>query len=218
MGVKSTPPPSSHRIFLVMAFKAFLSATLLACACAAPAGPPAYPAEPAYPDLPPVYKYTYAVQDDYSSSNFNAHEERDGYNANGGYQVALPDGRTQTVTYVSGPEGYVADVTYEGVAQYPEDIKSYAPVAAPVYKAAAAAPVYKAAPVVHKAAPVYHAAPVYNHAPSYHSSSIKYTTAAPVAVAVETKAVEEEAVVEEAAPVVEEAPIVKEAVPVVEEA
>merc|ERR1712128_265699 len=115
MGVKSNPSPSSHRIFLVMALKALLSATLLACACAAPAGPPAYPAEPAYPDLPPVYKYTYAVQDDYSSSNFNAHEERDGYNANGGYQVALPDGRTQTVTYVSGPEGYVADVTYEGV-------------------------------------------------------------------------------------------------------
>merc|ERR1712106_963200 len=167
-------PPSSHRIFSVMHLKALLSATLLACACAAPAGPPAYPAEPAYPDLPPVYKYTYAVQDDYSSSNFNAHEERDGYNANGGYQVALPDGRTQTVTYVSGPEGYVADVTYEGVAQYPEETKSYAPVAAPVYKAAAV-PVYKAAPVSH-------AAPVYNHAPSYHTSSIKYTAAAPVAV------------------------------------
>merc|ERR1712128_362347 len=164
-------PPSSHRIFLVMHLKALPSATLLACACAAPAGPPAYPTEPAYPDLPPVYKYTYAVQDDYSSSNFNAHEERDGYNANGGYQVALPDGRTQTVTYVSGPEGYVADVTYEGVAQYPEETKSYAPVAAPVYKAAAA-PVYKAAPVVHKAAPIYHAAPVYKAAPVYHAAPV----------------------------------------------
>merc|ERR1712106_838994 len=169
MGVKYIHHSYSHRIFLVMAFKAILSATLLACACAAPAGPPVYPAEPAYPDLPPVYKYTYAVQDDYSSSNFNAHEERDGYNANGGYRVALPDGRTQIVTYVSGPEGYVADVTYEGVAQYPEEKKSYAPVAAPVYKAAAA-PVYKVATVVHKAAPVYHAAPVYNHAPAYHST------------------------------------------------
>merc|ERR1712128_48124 len=203
MGSQVHPPSFLTQNILIMALKAILSATLLACACAAPAGPPAYPTEPAYPDLPPVYKYTYAVQDDYSSSNFNAHEERDGYNANGGYQVALPDGRTQTVTYVSGPEGYVADVTYEGVAQYPEDTKSYAPIAAPVYKAAAA-PVYKAAPVVHKAAPVYHAAPVYkaapvyhaapvyNHAPSSHSSSIKYTTAAPVAVAdaVETKAVE----------------------------
>ena len=89
--------------------QALLSSALFAAACAAPVGPPAYgapapyPAEPAYPDLPPVYKYNYAVSDDYSSSKFNAHEERDGYNANGGYQVALPDGRTQIVTYISGP-------------------------------------------------------------------------------------------------------------------
>merc|ERR1712128_378195 len=178
MGSQVHPPSFLTQNILIMALKAILSATLLACACAAPAGPPAYPTEPAYPDLPPVYKYTYAVQDDYSSSNFNAHEERDGYNANGGYQVALPDGRTQTVTYVSGPEGYVADVTYEGVAQYPEEAKSYAPVAAPVYKAAAApvykaaaAPVYQAAPV-YKAAPVYHAAPVYKAAPVYHAAPV----------------------------------------------
>merc|ERR1712106_1025738 len=195
MGVKSIPPPPPHRIFLVMALKALLSATLLACACAAPAGPPAYPTEPAYPDLPPVYKYTYAVQDDYSSSNFNAHEERDGYNANGGYQVALPDGRTQTVTYVSGPEGYVADVTYEGVAQYPEETKSYAPVAAPVYKAAAAPVVHKAAPV-YQAAPVYHAAPVYNHAPAVEEAAPVVKEVAPV--------VEEAAAVEKAAPVEED--------------
>merc|ERR1712106_140135 len=103
MGSQIYPPSFLIQNILIMTLKAILSATLMACACAAPAGPPAYPAEPAYPDLPPVYKYTYAVQDDYSSSNFNAHEERDGYNANGGYQVALPDGRTQTVTYVSGP-------------------------------------------------------------------------------------------------------------------
>merc|ERR1712027_137696 len=95
-----------------MAIKVVLSALLLASANAAPAAPPAYPAEPAYPDLPPVYKYTYAVADDYSSSNFNAHEERDGYNA---------AGRKQIVTYAAGPEGYVADVKYEGEAHYPED-------------------------------------------------------------------------------------------------
>merc|ERR1711913_129668 len=142
-----------------MALKVFLSPVLFAAACAAPAGPPAY-AEPAYPDLPPVYKYTYAVKDDYSFSNFNAHEERDGYNAAGGYQVALPDGRTQIVTYVSGPEGYVADVKYEGEAKYPEYKPSYAP-----------APAYKAAPVYHPA-PAYHAAPVYPP---------PYTPAAPAA-------------------------------------
>merc|ERR1712128_373158 len=137
-----------------MAFKALLSSALFAAACAAPAGPPTYgapapyPAEPAYPDLPPVYKYTYAVKDDYSFSNFNAHEERDGYNAAGGYQVALPDDRTQIVTYVSGPEGYVADVKYEGEAKYPEYKPSYAP--APVYTTAAPAAEAKA---VEEAAP-----------------------------------------------------------------
>merc|ERR1712061_810241 len=161
-----------------MAFKALLSSALFAAAFAAPAAPPAYPAEPVYPDLPPVYKYTYAVKDDYSFSNFNAHEERDGYNAAGGYQVALPDGRTQIVTYVSGPEGYVANVKYEGEAKYPEYKPSYAP-----------APAYKAAP-----APVYHPAPAYHAAPVYTPT---YTTAAPA------PAVEEAA--EEAAPAAEEA-------------
>merc|ERR1712117_109455 len=144
-----------------MAIKVVLSALLLASANAAPAAPPAYPAEPAYPDLPPVYKYTYAVADDYSSSNFNAHEERDGYNAAGGYEVALPDGRKQIVTYAAGP-------AYK---------------AAPVVKVAPA-PVVKVAP-----APVYKPAPVYHHAPSHHKSSIKYTTAAPAPA--EAKAVEE---------------------------
>merc|ERR1712027_104752 len=178
-----------------MAIKVVLSALLLASANAAPAAPPAYPAEPAYPDLPPVYKYTYAVKDDYSSSNFNAHEERDGYNAAGGYQVALPDGRTQIVTYVSGPDGYVADVKYEGEAKYPEYKPSYAP-----------APAYKAAP-----APVYHPAPTYHAAPVYQPT---YSTAAPAAAkAAEEAAPAEEAeaapaAVEEAA---EEAPAAEEA-------
>merc|ERR1719420_1499879 len=174
-----------------MAFKALLSSALFAAAYGAP---PAYK-EPAYPDLPPVYKYTYAVKDDYSFSNFNAHEERDGYNAAGGYQVALPDGRTQIVTYVSGPDGYVADVKYEGEAKYPEYKPSYAP-----------APAYKAAP-----APVYHPAPTYHAAPVYQPT---YSTAAPAA----AKAAEEAAPVEEAeaAPAAveeaaEEAPAAEEA-------
>merc|ERR1719330_2064881 len=140
-----------------MAFKALLSAALASCALSAPTAPLPYA------DEVPVYQYTYAVKDDYSFSNFNAHEERDGYNAAGGYQVALPDGRTQIVTYTATKDGYVADVKYEGEAKFPEyNPAPYQP--APAYKAAPA-PAYKPAP-----APVYHAAPAYHAAPVYHAA------------------------------------------------
>merc|ERR1712018_373361 len=107
---------------------------------------PAYKA-PAYHEtyadevLP--YTYTYAVADDYSKSTFNAEETSDGAsNVQGSYRVALPDGRIQTVTYTSNAyDGYVADVTYEGTAQYPE-AKPYHP--APAYK-----PAYAPAPAYH---------------------------------------------------------------------
>ena len=108
----------------------------VACSFAAPAAPAAYaPAEPAYPDEPPVYTYTYAVKDDYTNNNFGTEEKRDGYAASGSYFVSLPDGRLQKVTYsVNGDGGYVADVTYEGEAVYPE-VKPYSPT--PAYKPAA---------------------------------------------------------------------------------
>merc|ERR1719251_527677 len=130
-----------------MAFKALLSAALASCALSAPTAPvsPYVPPPLPYADEVPVYQYTYAVKDDYSFSNFNAHEERDGYNAAGGYQVALPDGRTQIVTYTATKDGYVADVKYEGEAKYPE----YNP--AP-YKPAPA-PAYKPTPIKYNAAP-----------------------------------------------------------------
>ena len=96
---------------------------------------PAYKPAPSYPEEPPKYTYSYAVKDDYSNNNFGATEDRDGYATSGSYYVALPDGRLQKVTYsVNGDGGYVADVTYEGEAQYPE-AKPYAPPA-PAYKPA----------------------------------------------------------------------------------
>merc|ERR1739848_977801 len=101
--------------------------------------PPAYK-EPAYPDVPPQYQYAYAVADDYSKSNFEASESRDGYNTQGSYRVNLPDGRVQIVTYVADANGYVADGKYEGEAQYPEYKPAYKP--APAY---APAPVHKPA-------------------------------------------------------------------------
>merc|ERR1711971_941138 len=100
---------------------------------------PAYhaPAE-VYADEVSPYTFTYAVADDYSKASFNAEEQSDGAsNVAGGYSVALPDGRIQHVKYTSNAyDGYVADVTYEGTAVYPE----------------APAPGYHAAP-----APAYHA-------------------------------------------------------------
>merc|ERR1712001_70874 len=82
---------------------------------------PAYGKEPAY-DGPAVYEYGYAVHDDYAKTDFQANEHRDGYITGGEYRVNLPDGRTQIVTYnvADAYGGYVADVKYEGVAQYPE--------------------------------------------------------------------------------------------------
>ena len=120
----------------------------LACLAAAAHGAvvrPAYGAPAAYaqPDYsePAVYSYTYAVADDYSGSNFQQDESRDGYSTKGSYSVALPDGRVQTVTYVvDGYNGYVADVTYSGEARYPDTYKT-----APVYSR----PVYKPAPAYH---------------------------------------------------------------------
>merc|ERR1711899_679135 len=92
----------------------------------------------------------------------------------GSYSVALPDGRTQHVEYTANDiEGYVATVTYDGQAVYPEAV----PVAHPVAVArpvvhAVARPVAHAAPVVHAAHAVatpvvhaaVHAAPVYRGA------------------------------------------------------
>merc|ERR1712001_286480 len=120
--------------------KAFIAfSALLAVAAAIPAGPPAYhAAAPVYEDTPPVYGYEYAVADDYSKANFGQTEKRDGYSTSGSYRVLLPDGRTQIVTYGTADaySGNVAQVTYEGVAAYPE-AKAYhpAPHPAPVYKA-----------------------------------------------------------------------------------
>ena len=82
--------------------------------------------EPKYEAYPAKYNYAYEVQDHYGYSplSFGADEARDGYAASGNYHVLLPDGRKQTVTYsVDGYGGYVADVSYEGEAQYPEHHK-----------------------------------------------------------------------------------------------
>merc|ERR1711936_1471514 len=106
-----------------------------------PAPAPAYKPAPApvYPDVAPAYKYTYG------EGAYGHSEARDGYATTGEYRVALPDGRTQIVSYKADKNGYVADVRYEGVAKYPEYKPAYHPAPAPV-------PTYKPAPVAPAAA------------------------------------------------------------------
>ena len=88
--------------------------------------------QPAHP-----YNFAYAVIDDSTYNNFGQQESSDGKVVSGSYQVLLPDGRTQTVSYkVDGYSGYVADVKYSGEAKA-YDYK-------PAYKAAYAAPAYTA--------------------------------------------------------------------------
>merc|ERR1719288_510244 len=133
---------------------------------AAPAPAPAY--APVEYTGPAAYSYEWLVKDDYTKNDYGQKESRAGANTQGSYHVALPDGRIQTVTYrVDGYGGYVADVSFSGEAQYPDEpaykpaAKAYKPAPAPAYKPAPApapAPVYKPKP-----APVYKPKP----APSY---------------------------------------------------
>merc|ERR1712110_187611 len=93
---------------------------------AAPAyhAPVAHAVAEVYPDEISPYTYNYAVADDYSKSNFNAAESNDGTGVvEGSYSVALPDGRVQHVAYHANDiDGYVAEVTYDGQAVYPEAV------------------------------------------------------------------------------------------------
>ncbi|KAG7166324.1 pro-resilin-like [Homarus americanus] len=98
---------------------------------------------------PPKYVYNWNVQDGYSGNDFTHQENREDDNTQGSYTVQLPDGRLQTVTYyVNGDSGYVAEVKYEGEAQYPESEESreYAPprprYSAPQSEESVEAPVY----------------------------------------------------------------------------
>ena len=131
----------------------------------APVVKPAYHAAHPVDDLAEAspYSFTYAVADDYSKAAFNAAETNDGAGtSSGSYSVALPDGRTQHVNYHTNDyDGYVAEVTYEGTAVYPEAVAH--PVAHGI-----AHPIHAVAhPVAHAVAhPVVHAVahPVAHHA------------------------------------------------------
>nr|XP_045617767.1 pollen-specific leucine-rich repeat extensin-like protein 3 [Procambarus clarkii] len=95
------------------------------------------------------YDYKWAVNEESSNAEFDHKEARDDNNIKGSYSVQLPDGRVQTVTYyVNGDSGYVAEVTYQGEARYPESDEApvYTPprprYSAPESKESDEAPVY----------------------------------------------------------------------------
>ena len=81
--------------------------------------PRSYHHQPQPHYTPAAYNFGYQVFDVNSYSNYGHKEARDGYVTSGEYRVALPDGRTQVVRYTADENGYRADVTYEGEAQYP---------------------------------------------------------------------------------------------------
>ncbi|XP_076041822.1 uncharacterized protein LOC143025706 [Oratosquilla oratoria] len=126
---------------------------------------PSYsPPQPSYsaPE-PQPHNFEYAVQD-YEGSDFGHSENSDGQVVTGSYFVNLPDGRRQTVTYTADDyAGYVAQVQYEGEAQYPayQPAQTYhapAPVHQPVQTYSAPAPVHRPAQTYNAPAPI-HSAP-----------------------------------------------------------
>ncbi|XP_042234947.1 adhesive plaque matrix protein-like [Homarus americanus] len=112
--------------------------------------PSSYPAryqeEPSYAphpqtyeeDPPKPYAFEYGVNDGYSGANYGHNENSDGQEVVGSYQVDLPDGRTQIVSYKADHyNGFQAQVEYKGEAQYPETQEYQPGYPAPSYPAPA---------------------------------------------------------------------------------
>merc|ERR1711962_1349861 len=148
----------------------------LVCAALADTRPAYGAPEPIYEDGPAVYAYQYAVADDYSGANFGQEEQRDGYTTTGSYRVALPDGRTQVVTYHTADaySGNIAEVTYEGVASYgpaPVAAVAHAPVVAhprPVIAHAPVAVAHRPVAIAHRPVAVAHRPVAIAHSPVFH--------------------------------------------------
>lgn len=71
------------------------------------------------PGMP--FDFNYAVNDVETANDYSHKAVSDGDVTRGEYRIALPDGRTQIVRYTADwKNGYNAEVTYEGEAQYPE--------------------------------------------------------------------------------------------------
>ncbi|KZS13696.1 putative Cuticular protein [Daphnia magna] len=82
---------------------------------------------------PMPYSFAWDVNDYASKNNYAHSESSNGKAVSGSYRVALPDGRTQYVTYRADHNGYVADVNASSYA---------APATAPAKRGYVAAPGY----------------------------------------------------------------------------
>ena len=147
---------------------ALLASAILATSLAAPTAPIVPYHAPAVVEAPKPYAFQYGVSDDYSGANFQQSETSDTKAVTGSYSVDLPDGRKQTVTYHADPltdGGFVADVTYEGTASYPDTPVHKPVVVKPIVHPAPVHVVPVAHPAVHAVHPVAHAVhPIAHHA------------------------------------------------------
>lgn len=67
------------------------------------------------------FDFNYAVNDIDTQNDYSHKAVSDGDVTRGEYRIQLPDGRTQIVRYTADwKNGYNAEVSYEGTAQYPE--------------------------------------------------------------------------------------------------
>jgi hypothetical protein len=95
------------------------------------------------------YSFDWAVKDEPSYNDYSHQQSSDGKVVTGSYRVALPDGRTQIVTYKADEYGYVADVKYEGEAKYDEYKPAYKPAATYSAEPAYSKPAYPAEPAAY---------------------------------------------------------------------
>ncbi|KAF0301652.1 Cell surface hyaluronidase [Amphibalanus amphitrite] len=113
------------KVFLLFAVVAVAAASYSPAPAASRTGPsqrPVQPKQTGYDQQEHPYAFEYSVSDPYSGANFAQQEAGDGHSTQGRYSVALPDGRIQHVNYVADHHnGFNAEVTYEGEAQYPKD-------------------------------------------------------------------------------------------------
>lgn len=74
--------------------------------------------QPHVPGMP--FDFNYAVKDDYYGTDYGHQATSNGDQVRGEYRVQLPDGRLQIVKYIADwKDGYTAEVSYQGEAQYP---------------------------------------------------------------------------------------------------